>query len=130
MKKIVVDNDCWVYQGYIDRDGYAIAYRRWYKVFVGGIPEGTQLDHTCNNRACVNPGHLEPVTPSENVQRSLERTPRKPRKTHCKRGHEFNQENTYLWVSKSASQYHHPSRFCKKCNVLAVAEYTKRKLNL
>ena len=79
-----VDKDgpggCWVWmagrsaQGYgrfwIDGDTRA-AYRVAYEVLVGPVPDGLQLDHLCRNRACVNPGHLEPVTVVTNVMRGV-----------------------------------------------------------
>lgn len=36
---------------------------------------GLELDHMCVNPRCVNPMHLDPVTHSENVQRSYDRRP-------------------------------------------------------
>lgn len=33
-------------------------------------PVGSQLDHKCVNRLCVNPAHLEVVSPSENMKRT------------------------------------------------------------
>jgi hypothetical protein len=46
-----------------------MAHRVAYEQFVGTVPDGLELDHLCENKACVNPGHLEPVTRSENVRR-------------------------------------------------------------
>jgi hypothetical protein len=36
---------------------------------VGPVPEGMELDHLCRVHPCVNPEHLEPVTPRENKLR-------------------------------------------------------------
>lgn len=47
------------------------AHRAAYDVFVGAIPTGCEIDHLCRNTFCVNPAHLEPVTPEENQRRAI-----------------------------------------------------------
>lgn len=37
------------------------------------IPEGTERDHHCNTRHCIEPRHLEPVTHKENLKRKQKR---------------------------------------------------------
>lgn len=57
------------------------AHRVAYTLYVGEIPDGLVLDHTCLNKGCVNPKHLEPVTGTENARRYAATI------THCPRGH-------------------------------------------
>lgn len=68
-----------------------------YETHVGAVPDGTELDHLCRNRACCNPKHLEPVTHRENSLRGATIPAKNFAKTHCDRGHEFTPENTYVF---------------------------------
>lgn len=45
------------------------AHRVSYTAFRGEIPEGHEIDHKCRNTLCVNPEHLEAVTPTVNKSR-------------------------------------------------------------
>jgi hypothetical protein len=79
----IVDEDtgCWNWQLSIDRNGYGHtrladgtatgAHRVMYARHRGPIPNGLHLDHLCRNPRCVNPDHLEPVTPADNVRRGI-----------------------------------------------------------
>lgn len=91
--KVLPGPECWEWTGHHDPKGYSkfwfdgsmgYAHRFAYQTFIGPIPDGLVIDHLCKNRGCVNPGHMEPVTLSEN---SLRQTPWNRRKTHCPSGH-------------------------------------------
>lgn len=62
----------------------------------GPVPDGLELDHLCRVTRCVNPRHLEPVTPRENALRGESVFARNARKTHCHAGHPFDEKNTYV----------------------------------
>lgn len=47
------------------------AHRVAYEEFRGPIPEGLEIDHRCRNPMCINPEHLEAVTPQENKARRV-----------------------------------------------------------
>lgn len=96
------ETGCWVWTRYKDPQGYGrknlngktgLVHRQVYTLLVGKIPKGLFLDHQCRNRACCFPGHLKPVTPSENALINSESTSAKyaSRKT-CPEGHEFSRD--------------------------------------
>ena len=119
-----ISTRCWVWTGKVDRDGYgnrrargpgngvAKTHRIAYTWLVGPIPVGMTLDHLCRNPSCVNPEHLEVVTPAENSRRA--RT-----KARCLRGHLLEGAN----VIKTAN-----GRRCKVCQDSYYARNTERVL--
>lgn len=116
--KISVDptTGCWHWRAHVLPTGYGMfkldgkmrrAHRVAYELFVGEVPEGLELDHTCKTRDCVNPSHLEPVTHLENMRRGHNAT-----KTHCPHGHPYDEENTYRDAQGR--------RYCRACNRAAA----------
>lgn len=98
--------------GSIIVDGKGIqAHNFSYRLLVGEIPEGLELDHLCENKRCVNPDHLEPVTHAENTRRAKF----KRRKTHCFRGHELSGDNLYWFMDNT--QGYRRSR-CRPCGLI------------
>lgn len=111
--------DCWLWAGSLNNCGYGrfrlgikayAAHRVVYESEVGLIPDGLVIDHLCRTPCCVNPEHLEPVTNKENILRGTAPSAVHARKTHCPRGHEYNEKNTY-YQKKGGRQ-------CRPCAVI------------
>ncbi len=125
----ILDNGCWEWTAGLNKFGYGSlggkvrgAHRASYIGFVGPVPPGKEIDHTCHNptacaggpqcphRRCVNPDHLEPVTRKENVLRGHGNSrvvANKKAKTHCKHGHPYDEANTY---------WYRGYRMCRACH--------------
>lgn len=138
---------CWLWHAARDKKGYGIvtkpaavyretggarhwqAHRYVYLAVRGTIPDGLVLDHLCRVRNCVNPDHLEPVTDAENFRRGAgtghvlwDGTVWPKAKSllhHCKYGHEYTPENTYI---RTAGW-----RVCRTCMNARQREYQARK---
>lgn len=118
---------CWLWTGNVRRDGYGrisiahnrqeLAHRLFYEQSVGPIPPGLQIDHLCRQRSCVNPRHLEVVTQQINLSRGYFGT-----KTHCPRGHEYTEKNTYKAKTKVGVGI---TRKCRACHIARQSERQK-----
>ena len=121
--KVNKTESCWIWLGGTKR-GYgkiltgkkqSRAHRVSFEIHKGPILEGLVIDHICRNKLCVNPDHLRQVTIAQNtIENSNSTGALNKYKTHCVRGHEFNQKNTYLIRRKNGI-----SRMCRKCNALS-----------
>lgn len=113
--KVTKTEGCWMWDGANhSHKGYGridVAGTRWivhrfsYTLAKGDIPEGYEVDHLCHNTRCVNPEHLEAITPEEHAERT-EQGAYNAARTHCPHGHEYTASNTRV------SQGH---RHCRSC---------------
>lgn len=67
------------------------SHRLSYEIFVGPLNEQLFIDHLCRNTKCVNPFHLELVTPKVNNERGFSPTNIANKTNKCKLGHELSQ---------------------------------------
>lgn len=109
---------CWIFQGFLNY-GYGQvtvkeagrwvtrpAHRVVYKEFHGDVLGDLHLDHLCRKRACLNPFHMDPVTPQVNTSRAAEA------RTMCKRGlHPLEGGRCRPCRNEYRRAYHHEKRW-------------------
>ena len=112
---------CWPWIGHRLPAGYGTlgneySHRLAVKISGRVIPDRYSVDHViCQNPPCCNFAHLEPVPHWENTRRGNGWTAQSARKTECKRGHAFDEANTY--VNRKGHRY------CRKCKALHQRDY-------
>ena len=110
----------------IDGKAYGSHRASWF-LTQGAIPEGLFVCHACDNKLCVNPGHLYLGDNRENQKDAFAKGILKPinphiGKTHCRNGHKYDEDNTYYKPKNG-------HRDCKKCQYQRSKNYqTKRRL--
>jgi hypothetical protein len=125
----VASSGCWNYTGALDprgygrcrnRDGTSLVHRVVFQAVVRDLAADELLDHACRNHACCNPLHLEPVSNKLNSRRGIGPAGTSARKTHCARGHEFTEANTWRNPRNGVRQ-------CRKCNALRQRQTQSRR---
>ena len=123
---------CWEWTWSKDGDGYGHfharpitqrAHRFSYYIYKAELKDGLCICHSCDNPSCVNPDHLWQGTIKQNNQDALAKGRKIPPFrgiTHCKRGHEFTEENTYHQKGKN-------SRICRACRRVKIRDWKRRK---
>ena len=121
-KKVAKTDSCWLWKGHTHhRDGYGRvmlkgkvrqAHRISYELLRGPVPEGTELDHICRTKNCVNPDHLRAVTQRVNsIENRGGPVAASAAKTHCLRGHPLSGEN----LKNSVRANGRMTRDCRAC---------------
>lgn len=115
MARVEPVGSCWLWIGRLTHNGYGffkrgrsnwvLAHRWAYRHWIGEIPVGLDIDHTCRQIRCVNPLHLEPVTHAENMRR------KRAAITACRRGHALEGVNVLWRTSADGWRY----RRCRTC---------------
>lgn len=126
----VHDDGCWEWTGataagYGDikrHDGTRIyAHRLSYILHNGPLSSTDHVLHHCDTKLCTNPEHLYAGTQQDNMRDLWTRNPpARPRRTHCKRGHEFTPENTYIHPKRG-------TRHCRECGRRAQRRFKEKR---
>ena len=113
----ITKSGCWEWDGYKNSAGYGVlsyqsqmylAHRLAYETWIGPIPDGLLVCHTCDNPPCINPDHLYVGTQQDNMKDMAKRKRSYwGNVTHCKSGHEF---------TGISSQGYRICRTCKNAN--------------
>lgn len=125
--KVIQTGTCWFWNAGHTKAGYTTFSNPWgnsghaasYVLHKGPIPEWHQIDHLCSNPGCVNPAHLEAVTPAQDAARKKIRNRWRGWNTHCRAGHMLD-DHTTQWRANGLG------RQCRVCQRARQSEHAVR----
>ena len=159
LSKIRKSKNCWIWKCYKNKHGYGVfrlstvrkqvfAHRYSYTLNYGEFDKKLFVCHRCDNPSCVRPDHLFLGTALDNNRDSLLKgrkaihnfCKRNIIKTHCPRGHEYNNENTIVRTRVRNGKLG-KTRECKICcrkqnrisyhkHIIKRREYDKKRYRL
>ena len=115
-----IEGECWIWRGPLANHGYAVTridgVKRYVHRLVMGLTDEdeTQVHHTCETRGCVNPAHLQLVTPAEHSAAHL--------KDRCRKGHLYGTDNYYVTATGK--------RICRICTLANNRAWKRRQHDL
>ncbi len=133
------NSGCWLWDGPTNGNGYGIltrgssskgtstrvrAHRFVWQALRGDVPQGLVLCHRCDTPACVNPDHLFTGTQADRdaAQKGRLHNRFQQEKTHCARGHAFDDKNTIKILSSAGQR-----RMCRKCQTINMRVWRKKR---
>lgn len=91
------------------------AHRLMYEITVGPIPDGYEIDHECENRACVNPDHLKAKSHEQHRKDAWARKGKVIGR--CINGHEMVGKNVYHYKG---------TKTCRTCRRAAKERFISK----
>lgn len=124
------NSGCWLWLAAHNADGYgryhvpgrlALAHRAAFEALIGPVPDGFELDHKqCQTPCCVNPAHVEAVTPLVNWQRGNAPSRAAAERDHCINGHPYEDGDVRVSASGDFVQ-----RVCRQCRRAGLKKHRK-----
>lgn len=116
------ENDCQIWQGGVSKNNYpqakierrtTLVHNYIYRNFnEQEIPEGMLVIASCGNKKCLAPQHLVLKNRKEHILTTDSVWAINARKTHCPKGHEYTEDNTFIMSSGA--------RACIQCGKTGV----------
>lgn len=119
LDKNIQKDDCWIWLGVKDKDGYGkikstpiegkkkilTVHRVMYERYKEPIPAGMFILHSCDNPSCCNPEHLSVGTAQDNSNDMKRKGRSKAPSTAYKKGHGAGESNIKTKLTKEDVEF-------------------------